>query len=372
MRKKKRLALIVKNVDGGTGTYLLTFQKLGGFEIKNFVLEAPKYRRLPPSNKKNTVFFSKKGFYPSRYFLSLRSMIDFLKEFLWLQKNILSFDPDAVISVDIHANLLTMLNKLFLGKNYPVILTTHINLEKTLTEKSRPLLKTLLTKIAGFLYTKADANVCVSKGVASSLKKTLELKKNPIVIYNGAPPVKNNKSRNNQKILLSLARFDEQKDHESIIKAFFLVQKKIANSQLWLGGEGPEKPLLQRLAKKLGLKDKVKFLGWINASFMPRADVFILSSKREGLPYALLEAMAAGLPVISTDTPFGPAEILENGKDGILVPPGNVEALAKAMLDILKDRRKASFYARKSRERSRFFSEEKMLSSYKQIILKLT
>lgn len=372
MRKKRRLALVVKNVDGGTGTYLLTFQKLTGFEIKNFVLETPKYRKLPIEVRKKTVFFSKKGFYPSHYFLSLGSTFNFLKEFIWLQKNILSFNPEAVVSVDIHANLLTMLNKLFLGKNLSVILTTHINLEKTLAEKSSPLLKKLITKIAGFFYNKADANVCVSNGVASSLKKTLKLKKNPVVIYNGVPPIKNKKAKNNQNILLSVARFDEQKDHESIIKAFFLVQKKMPDYQLWLGGEGPKKFSLQRLVKRLGLKDKVKFLGWINDSFMPKAAVFILSSKREGLPYALLEAMAAGLPVISTDTPFGPSEILENGRYGLLVSPGNVKALAKAILDILGDRQKASFYGRKSRERSRFFSEERMLSSYKQIILKLT
>ena len=279
MRKKRKLALVVKNVDGGTGTYLLTFQKLTGFEIKNFVLETPKYRKLPIEVGKNTVFFSKKGFYPTHYFLSLRNIGNFLKEFLWLRKNIFSFNPDAVISVDIHANLLTMLNKFFWGKDHPVILTTHINLEKTLAEKSTPLLKKLITKIAGYFYNKADVNVCVSNGVASSLKKTLKLKKNPIVIYNGVPPVKNRKAKNNQKILLSVARFDEQKDHESLINAFSLVQKKMPDYRLWLAGEGPKKFSLQRLVKRLGLKDKVKFLGWINAFFMSKADVFILSSK---------------------------------------------------------------------------------------------
>ncbi|MFZ5932511.1 MAG: glycosyltransferase [Patescibacteria group bacterium] len=372
MRKKRKLAIVVKSVDGGTGTYLLTLQKLRGFEIRNFILEKPKYRQLPFPTKKNSVFFHRKGFYPPHYFISLRHIVNFLEEIFWLQKKVASFNPDVVIGVDIHANLLTMICKLFSRRKFLTVLTTHINLEKTLTEKSTPPLKDLITKIASFFYNKADYNLCVSNGVARSLETTLKLKKEPVVIYNGVPLVKNKKTKTNQNIIISIARFDEQKDLESLVKAFLLVQKKIPDSQLWLGGEGPQKPSLERLVKKLGLTDKAKFLGWIDPSFISRADVFVLSSKREGFSYVLLEAMALGLPVISTDTPFGPPEILENGEYGILVAPGKVRVLASSIIEILRDRGKASLYARKSRERSKFFSEEKMLSAYERLVSSLT
>jgi len=104
-------------------------------------------------------------------------------------------------------------------------------------------------------------------------------------------------------------------------------------------GEGEERPKLESLVRELRLEEDVSLPGFIDNPFkyMKRAAVFVLSSRWEGLPNVLIQALACGTPVVSTDCPSGPAEILEGGKWGRLVPVGNVEELAEAIMATLND-----------------------------------
>ena len=106
-------------------------------------------------------------------------------------------------------------------------------------------------------------------------------------------------------------------------------------------------------------------------SYLRRSDVFVFSSKREGFGYVLLEAMSQGLPVISSNTPYGPSEILNNGKYGIIVPVGNVALLKKAILKLLIEDKVYKNYSKKSIERSIFFSKDKMINDYKKVLISL-
>jgi len=103
-------------------------------------------------------------------------------------------------------------------------------------------------------------------------------------------------------------------------------------------GEGEERPKLEALVRELRLEEDVALPGFVDNpyKYMKRAAVFVLSSQWEGFGNVLVEAMACGCPVVATDCPSGPAEILENGKWGRLVPPGDPEALAKAILDTVE------------------------------------
>jgi glycosyltransferase involved in cell wall biosynthesis len=103
-------------------------------------------------------------------------------------------------------------------------------------------------------------------------------------------------------------------------------------------GDGEDRPELQTLVQELGLEEAVALPGFVDNpyKFMKRADVFVLSSKWEGLPTVLIEALACGCPVVSTDCPSGPAEILEGGRWGPLVPVGDAGSLAKAILQVLE------------------------------------
>ncbi|MDQ2730458.1 MAG: glycosyltransferase, partial [Armatimonadota bacterium] len=101
--------------------------------------------------------------------------------------------------------------------------------------------------------------------------------------------------------------------------------------------DGPDRAEFGRLVQELGLEDRVAMPGFVDNPypFIAHAAAFVLSSRWEGLPTVLIEALACGTPVLSTDCPSGPREILENGRYGRLVPVGDVDALAEAMSDII-------------------------------------
>jgi colanic acid/amylovoran biosynthesis glycosyltransferase len=145
--------------------------------------------------------------------------------------------------------------------------------------------------------------------------------------------------------LLTVGRLVPKKGVDILLQALAIL-KPHHFVQLWIAGDGPQRPELERLADELDLRDIVTFLGWVEHSqiteLMAQADLFVLASRidlatgeTEGSPTVLLEAQAMGLPVISTfhgDIPF----IVQHGETGILVPEGNVEALAGALDELLR------------------------------------
>jgi len=139
-------------------------------------------------------------------------------------------------------------------------------------------------------------------------------------------------------IILSVGRLSPDKDQESLLRAFAKVRRDL-DCRLLILGEGDDRPKLERLVQELGLTDDVSLPGF-SANPYPyyrRAAAFALSSVHEGLPTALLEALALGVPIVSTDCQSGPREILDGGRHGLLVEPGNVAALAEALRSALVD-----------------------------------
>ncbi len=193
-----------------------------------------------------------------------------------------------------------------------------------------------------------------------------------MVIYNGADfTTEHRQTTKGSDTVITIARMVEQKDHETLIKAFKLVNQKLPKVKLLIPSSGPLEPKLKKLTRKLNLTKSIKFLGWVKeiTPYIKKADIFVLSSKREGFGYVIIEAMAYGKPIISTDTPYGPAEILDNGKYGILTPLGDEKALSKAIITLLTNDKKYQLYSQKALLRSKYFSLDKMLSSYKKLIL---
>lgn len=170
----------------------------------------------------------------------------------------------------------------------------------------------------------------------------------------------------------NVARFYPNKDHKTLLKAFEIVSRNIGQAKLMLAGDGPLKDELVAVADKLGLSGKVNFLG--NRRDIPEVlktfDIFALSSTREGFPIVLLEAMAAGLPVVATDVD-GNSELVNDGRTGILVPSGNAEALARAICDMASGRQDVKRMGEEARQavRSRF-NFENMIASYDAIYKK--
>lgn len=141
--------------------------------------------------------------------------------------------------------------------------------------------------------------------------------------------------------ILSVARLDEgQKDHKTLLRAYARVRGRCAGvPDLVLIGEGPDRPALEREAAALGISGFVHFVGFCSNPFpyMRHAEMLVLSSRYEGFGMVLAEAMALGTPVVSTDCPTGPRDLLDGGRAGLLVPIGDVEAMASAFERLLTE-----------------------------------
>jgi glycosyltransferase involved in cell wall biosynthesis len=193
-------------------------------------------------------------------------------------------------------------------------------------------------------YPWADGIVAVSKGVADNLsemtgfpRERITVIYNPIVTPELQEQVQTSLTHpwlesNQPPVVLAAGRLRPQKDFATLIQAFALVRRKQC-ARLLILGEGPERPALETLIKNLGLEQDARLLGFVANPypFMRRASLFVLSSKWEGLPGVLIEAMYCGVPLVSTNCPSGPQEILQDGKYGQLVPVGDATALARAI-----------------------------------------
>jgi glycosyltransferase involved in cell wall biosynthesis len=173
-------------------------------------------------------------------------------------------------------------------------------------------------------------------------------------------------------LILSVGRLVYEKGQEFLIEAMHIVGSQFPHSHLVICGEGPLRKQLEAQIERLDVSRFVKLLGqWDNvAELLAIADIFILPSRSEGLPMALLEAMAAGLPVVATRVE-GIEEVVGEGKHGLLVPPANSAALAKAILQLLGNPQLRRWMSAASQQRiQEFHTTERMCKGYLQIMLK--
>ena len=199
------------------------------------------------------------------------------------------------------------------------------------------------------MYRQADGFIAVSDGVADNLRLLMPaLKPDAVrVIYNRVIPADYHLQMNapvhhpwlqraDYKIVVAVGRLVKKKDYPTLLAAFKSLLERV-DARLIVLGEGPERARLEALLRQLDIVDKVDLHGFDPnpAGYLARADLYVLSSISEGMPSALVEALACGCNVVSTDCPAGPAEILDYGQFGLLVPVGNVAALARAMQERL-------------------------------------
>lgn len=207
----------------------------------------------------------------------------------------------------------------------------------------------LVRYVLRYFYAKAAAIVAVSDGVRMDLCDTLSIEcDNIFTVYNAvADKALDRYSReqldhawfNNAgaPVILAAGKLKPQKDFPTLLHAFQLV-RKVLDAKLIILGIGPELDNLMALAHQLRVDKHVLFEGFVDNPFkyMANADLFVLSSAYEGLPGVLIQALACGCPVVSTDCPSGPHEILEGGEFGDLVPVGDPAALSEAIISSLQ------------------------------------
>jgi glycosyltransferase involved in cell wall biosynthesis len=255
--------------------------------------------------------------------------------------------PRAIVSSMDHANLAALFARALSGVSTRVVVTVHNNFSSDF-KRSTPLTRQTWAFLLRRCYPWADAVVTVSRGVADDLARATGLPRDRIeVVYN--PVITPDLLRSAQgdtshewlrpgqpPVVLGVGRLTRQKDFENLVHAFRLVRRQ-RPARLLILGEGEDRASLTALARALGVEQDVSLPGFVPnpLAFMAQSAVFVLSSAWEGLPTVLIEAMAAGTRVVSTDCESGPREILDNGRLGSLVPVGNPEALAHAINTVL-------------------------------------
>ncbi len=265
-----------------------------------------------------------------------------LNAFFHLRKFLIKENLDALICTQIHVNLLCMLVKYFSSFSTKIILreaTTpgvHFRLNKGF--------RIFIThRLMNWLYPKADAVVVNSVASGDDLKENnfvaaerLHLIYNPVVTGNFR--IKMNEPGHHdffgsQPVYISVGRLAEAKNYPLLIRAFAKVLVKM-EARLIIIGEGNERKSLEGIISEMKLKSKIDLAGQMQNPYplMKKADVFVLSSDYEGLPNALIEAMACGTQVVTTNGAGGAAEVVMNGELGLLVPVNDVDALAGAMI----------------------------------------
>jgi glycosyltransferase involved in cell wall biosynthesis len=234
--------------------------------------------------------------------------------------------------------------------------------------------KIFLCQTIHFFYPRADIRIAVSKGVADDLAQVGKLNRSSFsVIYN--PTAESQSllqninadpwSKFSGKRIISVGSFKPQKDHATLIRSFSLLVTH-QSATLVILGEGKLRPDLERLINELGLSDHVVLPGFMNDPYpwYLGADLFVLSSRWEGFGNVVVEALQCGIPVVSTDCPSGPNEILEDGRYGRLVPVGDKIALAKAMSDALTEKPDRKLLKARANE----FSVERIGQQYLEVL----
>lgn len=253
-----------------------------------------------------------------------------------------STQPRAIMSAMTHANIALAIAHRLSGVNCRCVLSERADIAIALP-KEKVGFDLWLTIILGrWVYPWADAIVAVSNGVGNSVVQVFKLPKCQVnVIYN---PIDQERILvlgreavqfpwcDALPVVVSVGRLHKPKCFDDLLHAFAVLRLS-RPSHLVILGEGEERDSLVSLAANLGITEDLWMPGFAANPFayMAKANLFVLSSHWEGLPNALIEALALGIPVVSTRCPSGPEEVLENGRYGRLVPVGDVSALASAM-----------------------------------------
>lgn len=323
-----------------------------------------------------------------------RASIDYIK-YLFLgviryRRLIKTYNPDCSISFLVLDNFINVISNIN-NKKIKKIISVHVALSKKFQNSIIDRSYKILVKL---LYIKSDAIIAVSEGVKQELVNEYSIPEDKVyVIYN---PVNRNDIKQlslepiedepwydeDVPIIITIGRLTEAKGHWHLIRAF----KKVINTfkcRLLICGDGNLKHYLQTLIDGLELTEYIKLAGWKSNpyKYMSRSEIYVASSLWEALPYALVEAMTCGCPIISTDCKHGPTEILRCGGYGVLVPTPDgsfydsatpltieEEKMADAILNLLNNGSLRKQYSDLAKIRSNDFDLKESLTKYENLI----
>jgi len=286
-------------------------------------------------------------------------------------------EPAALFPHLEHPSVVCLTINRFLNVDTAVIPTHHSSFGESVdqTPKDR-----VVGRLIPQLYPASDWIIAVSDGVADSITERTPVGRDDLSVLHNPVDVDSVRRRarepvdqkwiedDDTDVVLFVGRLADQKNLETWLHAFKRVHDRNSRVRGVIAGQGPCHDELQSLTAELSLSDAVSLPGYVDNPYryMGQADVFLLSSRYEGLPTVLIEALAVGCPIVATDCPSGPREILEDGKYGHLVPVDDRAGLADAVAETLESPRDPDAL----RARADDFSPESVLDDYEQFLEK--
>lgn len=380
---KYKIIFFSKETRGGTGTFLKSISKI---DINKFEKKFYFYNNNSDIKKKKNYEFLNVE-YPSAENVSFLKLKFFFIN-LYRTYTILRMEkPKIIVACDPYSSIILSLIKKMVAPKSILVHIIGVNLFALIKSKPNLIYRETLTLLVKNLYRKGDLLIFVSKSLSKFMINRLKLDKTKTeIIYNGINLSEIKKFKNKkieikiEKTLLKkvdkifiVGRLNDQKDTNCALKAFNILIKKDHSAELFIIGDGKQKKQLTKLSRDLNLEKQIHFLGWKRNIFpyLKYADLLIFSSFYEGFGLVIVEAMALGIPVIATDSPYGPTDILEDGKYGSLVSIGDYNQIANQAYKILTNNKRKKIMSQLSSQRAKMFDEKIMLKSYEKSLLNL-
>lgn len=303
--------------------------------------------------------FSLDIIWPSRN--PCEGLISNLKRMRMIRRSVVEFAPDIVISFIDRTNILVIAS--LLGTKLPVIVSERVDPRQYPIDPVRRLARRCLYPFARALVVQTDSVAAWGRTITRSSK--IEVIANPVDVL-PEPSV----YANRPQVAVAVGRLAHQKGFDLLIRAFAVSRMRVAGWKLNILGEGPERPVLQQLIDEHGLAGQISLAGIVSEpwKWLDQARVFVLPSRFEGFPNALLEAMSMGCASIAADCPSGPGEIISNGENGLLVQPEDVDALVLALDSLEQNQSLAETLSDRGRIVRDRFATRKIMSEWNELI----
>jgi GalNAc-alpha-(1->4)-GalNAc-alpha-(1->3)-diNAcBac-PP-undecaprenol alpha-1,4-N-acetyl-D-galactosaminyltransferase len=346
---QRRLSILVNFLSAnGWSVTLLTFDD--GSSPSFYKLDSS-IRQIPLA-----IMRKQKSFFRSLTMPLLRPWI--------LRRAIRRIKPDVIIPFGDLTGILTLVS--IYGLNFSVMVSEAVHPKYHVMGRFWGGVREWVYRCAHFVVVQTEEGLSF---FSPEIKRRSRVIPSPVLIPNDTNSDDSAKSMTTPKTLMAMGRLNEQKGFDLLLNAFARVSPNFPEWMLNIWGEGDQRGKLEFMRDELGLAGKVNFPGITSDSYgeMKKSDLFVLSSRFEGFPNVLCEAMACGMPVVSFECPSGPGSIIRHRYDGILVPPENVRALADSMEELMKDEELRKSLASKAVEIVERFSVNKVARMWEEL-----